>query len=164
DITYGLPIDFKDDVPSSDPCFIGRASWIYSRHNDPLRFFQSQTFCDLRRQPLHRHAQFALFGSRGHHLFILQLADAHRQLQFLLVAQDLHAHLAITGVRATMMGRSPESLISLPSNSMMTSPTLTPAFSAGPSFETLATRAPRPLSIPRLSAISGVTFWISTPK
>ena len=44
---------------------------------------------------MHRHAQFALFGSRGHHLFILQLADAHRQLQFLLVAQDLHAHLSI---------------------------------------------------------------------
>src|SRR3546814_18355660 len=46
----------------------------------------------------------------------------------------------------------------------MTSPVLRPASPAGLSGVTAATRAPFGSSIDRLSAISGVTPWICTPR
>ena len=61
------------------------------------------------------------------------------------------------GVSATMRGNARISLTFLPSNSKTTSPAFSFAFCAGPPSVTLATKAPRALSRPRLSAISSVT-------
>ena len=69
-----------------------------------------------------------------------------------------------TGVSATMRGRSRISLMSLPSNLMMTSPASMPAGLAGPLSSMPAINAPRAGLMLRLSAISSVTCWIFTPS
>ena len=46
----------------------------------------------------------------------------------------------------------------------MTSPIFTPALAAGELAVSLATSAPEAFLTPRLSAMSGVTGWISTPS
>ena len=67
-------------------------------------------------------------------------------------------------VAATMRGRRRMSGTSLPSNFSTISPALMPPLAAGPVSVTLAIRAPRALSRPRLSAISSVTIWMRTPS
>ncbi len=70
----------------------------------------------------------------------------------------------LTSYSAIMRGRAFISWIFWPLNSRIMSPAFKPAFSAGPPLVTLATRAPRGSSRPKLSAISSVTFWMRTPS
>ncbi len=64
----------------------------------------------------------------------------------------------------TIGGSWAELLTSLPLNSTTMSPGRMPAFEAGPSGMTRATRAPEGRCMPKDSASSRVTSWISTPR
>ena len=67
-------------------------------------------------------------------------------------------------VAATLRGRVSIVVIFDPLNSMMTSPRLMPAFCAGLSSNTSATRAPVLPSNPKLLARSGFMRWTPTPS
>ena len=62
-----------------------------------------------------------------------------------------------------MTGMSTLSSMALPLTAVMMSPSCRPAFAAGPSFSTWLTIAPLGAFMPKLSARSCVTLWITTP-